>query len=300
MDRRVAAALAAALALVVASWAWLWQESRRAEAEASFGQSATANADVKAVIFGKTAISPSMRGSNGPAAPDIHAEVMQFRSRAASGDAEAAAQLAAAYDQCATFSASPADYARTTETFAALISDPGKRGIYEAHRSFVSEACRGFAQSGTRISPADVVKAVKAAAQMGSLAAEAELYGRQLLKSDQSDYESLLLERVLESNDPEAMLALSSSMGVGADVKFGDRYAGTQAHTYAWQLAACRRGLDCGPRSRLVTGYCVNGGICGGSFEQLLRNQLLPRDEYERVNRLAHIIQRELTHKSVI
>lgn len=291
MRTRFAASAAAVLLAVGAAGVWLAQEG--GEEKRTSQDAVSSQEQVQTETVAPTVPSGRARTSRS-APPDIYSQTVILRARAAGGDVKAAQQLAALYDQCASFASSPSEYVSTTAAIAPLIPEAEKRRVYEIHRNYTAQACRGFAESGTQLSVRDVITSKKAAAQMGSLAAEAELYVAGMLKTEQPDYEALLLERVLASRDPEALFALSNAMGVGANAKFGDRFAGTSSHTYAWQLAACRSGMDCGPRSRLITGYCANGGVCGWSFEELLRNQLLPRDEYERVSRLATIIQKEM------
>lgn len=225
--------------------------------------------------------------------PDLYSEMLQLKSRAATGDADAMRGLATIYDRCFQFSFDPANYARTTDETANNLAG-AMRQTYTEHRSYVAALCKGFADTGTRVSPKAQALALQSAAQLGSLEAEAELFALGLVRPASPDYHAVLLERILASRSPEAALAISSAMGVGADAKFGQEFAGTQAHVFAWQLAACRMGLDCGPRSRLVTGYCVNGGICGHSFQELLRDHLLPRGEYNRVSEIAQSIQKEM------
>ena len=102
------------------------------------------------------------------------------------------------------------------------------------------------------------------AAKAGNLAAEASLFadGQPLMTTP--EYRRGLVERVLDSRDPEAFMALSPAMGQRAS---GDRaleglVAGDQFSELAWRLGACQLGMACGPDSVLMNNFCANGGIC--------------------------------------
>jgi len=87
---------------------------------------------------------------------------------------------------------------------------------------------------------------------------------------------------VRESLDPDAFNALSpASAGGGSLFSFSQPQAPPQFNQLAWQLAACRLGLECGPDSSLMTQYCVNGGICSRDpaqgFEAFVFDAAVPR-----------------------
>ncbi|MGH6753942.1 MAG: hypothetical protein ACREDP_17445, partial [Bradyrhizobium sp.] len=99
-----------------------------------------------------------------------------------------------------------------------------------------------------------------------------------------------LVARVRSSDDPQAYLALSEAMGMSASARpdlFGAA-SGTNYSTYAWQLAACEKGLNCSATGSLMTSYCTNGGMCGqfSDFRDMVFNGLVPRAEAHRINEL--------------
>ncbi|WP_162455113.1 hypothetical protein [Pseudoxanthomonas kalamensis] len=129
------------------------------------------------------------------------------------------------------------------------------------------------------------------AAKQGDLAAQASLLSSQAPISTDSQYIKNLIDDVINSKDPDAYLELSDAMGfqsVGKPEAYG-KFSGGEEYTYAWQLAACRLGLDCSKTGDLMTKYCVNGGICMpySNFEEMLFRGLLPEAERKNVNRIS-------------
>ncbi|EKU25798.1 hypothetical protein XTG29_01169 [Xanthomonas translucens pv. graminis ART-Xtg29] len=132
------------------------------------------------------------------------------------------------------------------------------------------------------------------AARGGNLAAEAALLtlGQPLQSS--AGYKRHLVERVRASGDPDAYLALAPAMGLAAsgDDSLDERIAGTAFTELAWQLAACRLGLDCGPDSELMTRYCANGGICSPDptqdFSSFVYDAAVPRQGTDTMNEMVN------------
>jgi hypothetical protein len=112
------------------------------------------------------------------------------------------------------------------------------------------------------------------------------------------DYRRELVERVQQSQDPEAFLAISPAMGVMAagDDALSGLVAGSQFTQLAWQVAACRLGLACGPNSVLMNSYCANGGICsrdpGQDFESFVFDAAVPRQGVEKMNELISYLRK--------
>ncbi|HBK47467.1 MAG TPA: hypothetical protein DDZ67_13750, partial [Xanthomonadaceae bacterium] len=62
----------------------------------------------------------------------------------------------------------------------------------------------------------------------------------------------------------------------------------------AWQLAACRLGLECGAQSALMTSYCATAGICSqdGSqdFASFVFDAAVPRQGAQRVDEMVNML----------
>lgn len=221
---------------------------------------------------------------------DLYAFARELRAAADAGDAEAAWMVSRIHDYCGVYAMDPRGYALDSSTLASMgLSDvPG----LNAARERVSVGCVGFTAADA-IGRGVILQERQQAAAAGNLAAEAALLAMgEPLKRD-ADYRRGLVERVLNSQDPEAFLAVSSAMGVTAagDDAYRGMVAGDQFSQLAWQVAACRLGLACGPNSMLMTSYCANGGICskdpGQDFESFVYDAAVPRQSEGRMNQLV-------------
>jgi hypothetical protein len=192
---------------------------------------------------------------------NLYRYALQLKAAAEGGDAQASWQLSRVYDYCAGYAVDPAGY-QADDLLVAQDAAPGVRAMLVA-RGRVSQRCTGFSANDGLGAQAVTLQRLRAA-EAGSLAAEAALLAQGKPLEDSPAYRRALVQRVLASRDPEAYLALSPAMGVAAsgDDSYRGYVAGTQTSQLAWQLAACRLGLECGAGSALMTSYCANGGIC--------------------------------------
>lgn len=194
-------------------------------------------------------------------APDLFVYAQRVSALARAGDADAQWMLSRVYDYCAGFAANPTAYGNDTRAIAAL--DVSTAPAMAAARERVSQRCARFLPSDGL--SRDVIQETRMrAALAGSLPAEAALMADGTPLSEDEGYRGDLVRRVQQSNDPQAFFALSSAMGLaasGSESELG-AVSGTWLAEIAWQMAACRLGLDCGPRGNLMTSYCAHGGIC--------------------------------------
>ncbi|MCD9088326.1 hypothetical protein [Stenotrophomonas sp. SY1] len=226
---------------------------------------------------------------------DLFSYARQLRAAAAAGDAEAAWIVSRIYDYCGVYAMDPQGYALDSGTLASMgLKDvPG----LVAARERVGSSCIGFT-AADGLGSALILQQRHDAAVAGNLAAEAALLAMgEPLRKDAA-YRRDLVERVLHSQDPEAFLAISAAMGVAAagDDAYRGFVAGDQFSQLAWQLAACKLGLACGPDSSLMTGYCANGGICSRDpdqdFESFVYDAAVSRQGIERMNQLVDSLRK--------
>lgn len=194
-------------------------------------------------------------------APDLFAYAQHVSTLAHAGNADAQWMLSRVYDYCAGYAANPTAYANDTRAIAAL--DVSTAAPMAAARERVSQRCTRFVPSDGL--NRDVIQETRLRAALdGSLAAEAALLAEGAPLSEKPDYRQDLVQRVRDSGDPQAYYALSTAMGLaasGAEAEVGS-VSGTWLAELAWQMAACRLGLNCGPSGNLMTAYCAHGGIC--------------------------------------
>lgn len=226
---------------------------------------------------------------------DLFDYAAQLRLAADGGDAQAAWTMTRIYDYCGLYASDPQGYALDSTMLSALglQANPGLL----AARQRVGRRCAGFAAAeppGRRV----LLQRRQQAAQAGNLAAEAALLAMGEPLSPQPQYRQELVRRVIQSQDPEAFLALSPAMGAAAagDLALSGTVAGNTLSQLAWQVAACRLGLACGPDSVLMNGYCANGGICsrrpGQDFESFVFDAAVPRQGVEKMNELINSLRR--------
>lgn len=218
---------------------------------------------------------------------DLFAYAQSLEPAARERDADAIWMISRVYEYCSGFATSPAAFDRDTR----VIGEMGMRGsaAMVAARERVSERCARFAPQDELTPRMIVLKRVEAA-EAGSVAAEASLMASGEPLEDTPEYKRELVERVQKSEDPEAYSALAPAMGIAASgkVEYSDKVAGTQFSELAWQLAACRLGMDCTADSALMTSYCANGGICssvpGQDFERFVFDAAVPRQGVDVIN----------------
>lgn len=228
-------------------------------------------------------------------APDLYALSRDLAPAVLAGDGDALWVNSRIHDYCAGYAASPAGYARNTDLLAQL---GGGAGVaLRAARERVAQRCGRFAPIDA-LTMAGVIRQREDAALAGHLAAEASLLAVEAPLDESPEYLRDLVERVQQSGDAEAFAALSPGMGVAASGRsaFAGLVAGTPLAELAWQVAACRRGLDCGPGSTLMTQYCASGGICPTQatqdFETFVHDAAIPRQGAEKLDDMVDTLLR--------
>jgi hypothetical protein len=234
--------------------------------------------------------------------PDLYDLSSRLAPAVARGEPEALWVDSRIQDYCAGFAASPAGYAQDTALLDQL-GLPGANAMSRA-RARVAQRCGRFSPDDG-ITVATILQQRQVAAEAGHLAAEASLAGMGVPLEDTPEYERDLVERVRSSGDPDAYSALSTGMGIAASGRQGmsDQVAGSQFAEFAWQIAACRQGLPCGPESTLMTQYCANGGVCsrdpGQDFQSFVYDAAIPRQGAEHVDAMVDTLIQSVSRQNV-
>jgi hypothetical protein len=290
--------LLAPAVLLAAAWWWHGVSSRPGEAIAG-GDTQLSGQDVRYQVprvraepRRDTAVAtglPLDQRTGLEAGADLYRYAQQLAGRVASGDADAGWLLSRVYDYCAGYALDPAGYQADSQWIARQEST-GMNAMLAA-RARLAARCLGFTPHDG-LSAQHVLGQRIQAAQAGSLAAEAALLAAGQPLDSSTAYKRSLVERVLASRDPEAYLALSPAMGARAsgDDAYRDYIAGDQYAELAWQIAACRLGLNCDAGGTLMTSYCANAGICsqnsGQDFESFVYDAAVPRQGASRMDEL--------------
>ncbi|UNK41979.1 hypothetical protein MNO14_13625 [Luteimonas sp. S4-F44] len=226
---------------------------------------------------------------------DLFALVQRLRPLAETGDAEARWLVSRIHEYCAGYARAPVDYARDTLLLASLPL-PAARPLREA-RARIERRCGRFVADDAP-SFVQLVEQRREAALAGSLPAEAALLSMGAPLADDEDYRRGLVDRVLESADPDAYTALAPAMGEAAagDPALAGRVAGSQNAETAWHNAACSLGLDCSGDGALMTRYCAEGGICAQDesqdFSAFVREASPPQDA-EQIEEMTAELRRD-------
>jgi len=224
---------------------------------------------------------------------DLYGYAQSLSVAARAGDIEANWMLSRVYDYCAAYANDPLGYDVDSRALGRL-SSPGVVAM-QAARERVSHRCTGFGPSDG-LTAQQLARQRTDAALAGNLAAEAALLSQGQPLDPSVTYRRDLVQRVLESRDPEAYLALSTAMGAAAngDDAYRGFVAGDQFAELAWQVAACRLGLDCGPGSALMTSYCANGGICSQDasqdFGSFVLDAAVPRQGARKMDEMINVL----------
>ncbi len=222
---------------------------------------------------------------------DLHDYRQRLQVAADAGDVQARWVASQVDEYCAGYAQDPQAFDADTRAIAGLA---GQAGVAMAQaRARMGSRCSGY-------SPADgvsrdrIVAARRQAARGGQLAAEASLLALGQPLEPSAAYRRALVQRVLDAGDPQAYLALSGALGAAAsgDDTYQDMVAGTSFAELAWQLAACKLGLACGPRSALMTRYCANGGICSRDanqdFPAFVMDAAVPRQGADTIDTMVN------------
>ncbi|SFL29931.1 hypothetical protein SAMN04487938_4059 [Lysobacter sp. cf310] len=222
---------------------------------------------------------------------DLYAYAQELGAAVRAGEPESTWMLSRVLDYCAGYAAAPADYGRDTQAIAGMNLRTSEAMV--AARNRVGQRCARFTPADD-LSYATIQRTRIRAAKAGSLPAEASLLGMDEPLQNDEAYVRDLVDRVRNSLDPEAFFAISPKMGIASSGRrnFYGPIAGTQFSELAWQLAACRLGLDCSPNSVLMTTYCANGGICSQDpnqdFSSFVFDAAVPRQGTEVMNDMVN------------
>jgi len=192
---------------------------------------------------------------------DLFAYAQRLQLQAANGNAEASWMISRVYDYCAIYAMDPGGYKLDNALLTGLGMTASPAMVQARER--VARRCGGFVASDGLGRQLILTQRVQAATA-GNLAAEAALFADGQPLQNSPDYRRGLVERVRESRDPEAFMALAPAMGQRAsgDSALNGLVAGDQYSELAWRLGACELGMACGPDSVLMNNFCANGGIC--------------------------------------
>jgi hypothetical protein len=224
---------------------------------------------------------------------DLFAYAQRLRLQATNGNAEAGWMVSRVYDYCAIYAMDPGGYKLDNALLTGMGMSASAPMVQARER--VARRCAGFVSSDG-LGRSLILTQRMLAARAGNLAAEAALFADGQPLKDSPDYRRDLVERVMESRDPEAFMAISTAMGQRAsgDAALQGLVAGDQFSELAWRLAACELGMACGPDSVLMNNFCANGGICsqdgGQDFSTFVYDAAVSRQGAGKMKTLVELL----------
>ncbi|WP_234706282.1 hypothetical protein [Xanthomonas citri] len=222
-------------------------------------------------------------------AAEINRTFHDTKNRAEAGDPAAQRQLAEMYERCSIYSISRENFAGTLDQFAKLKKENAVR--YDSIKKRVSHYCNEI--DGGNLIPTSAYELWYAeAAKRGDIIAKLKIASGAAMRPEA--YKGLV-EETLKSKDPEAIFAvdemLASSKGSSELGDYGPDEGGNYSE-FAWAVAGCRAGADCGPGSYRMDLMCINFGVCDASnYEDAIRKNFVPTGQLKVLDKNVERIQ---------
>jgi hypothetical protein len=230
---------------------------------------------------------------------DLFDLVQELRGAADSGDVEAKTIIADSLYECVSMAQSPDS--RYMGAQQAEKKSPELKGYVDGLIATDKQRCGRFVKADIGGANAQSIVSMYAnAADSGSAKALAMELQYSNIDSMPDATLAADIQRIIASGDPDAIGALSNLMGGRAEDRpaaFGPM-SGQEIQQYAWLLAACQMGMNCGPDSSLVREYCLNAGSCGfTSIDQIVSSNYLTPTDYSSAVVKSHQIIKTLNRE---
>lgn len=207
------------------------------------------------------------------------AAFQDLKSRAEGGERIAQRMLADTYATCFSARLTGEEVARGEVPAVLSVSTP--ESVAVALQIVAKRIADCQAVGGGNLFPY-IDRLYAEAARNGDLLAQMAVINRSGETPDPS--ESIrLVQRVIASNDPVAAFNMGQLILGGRPrtnkLKY-DKVLEGPVSSVAWEITACRMGLDCGPGSTVMEDACLFSGICTHqAYEEHARSCSLPPSE---------------------
>lgn len=215
-----------------------------------------------------------------------------IKGRAESGDAIAQRHLSEIYEDCMFYSFNPEKHFLGMDQLSNLKpeSKPYLQKIKVQMREFCSTVDNGQAI------PVEAYKLWRErSAQAGDLTSKIRIRSHPDNTPSATELQ-LFFEEVSQTGDPSAMFefgSLAASNEEWTGVKGNEALYGQYAE-YAWQIAACRRGLNCSGDSRLMRNLCIGTMMCQhNNYEDFLFTEMVPQGARKEIEKRVLIINKD-------
>lgn len=274
--RRVVITLLAVVAAAAVAY-FLWARYHRITAISYAAPAIAAPAPPQ----GQWPVVPLAPVAAGPAAPKVVSEHLlafeALKEQARQGDPVAQRKLAQAYQGCAEVNLPRRQFQANLELRSKYIDAPKERARLIQVALAREEACR-WLDEGATVSPDVPDHWFLQATAQGDLVARLR-YQMNRFGRPGKTASTELLQKVLASNDPEAVFTLGLMIPIGGwetgnprqDEVLSGELAG-----FAWNIVGCRMGYACEPFGAYMDEVCLSmNGCTADGFEEYIRSNMV-------------------------
>lgn len=262
----------AAVAVITGFSAWKYWPAPAVSTEAAFDHAARPLPAEPRLVLPVVALEPA-------ALEEKVAAFRDLKSRAERGERVAQRELADIYATCFSARLTGEEVARGEVPAVLSVSTPESVAVVLQIVAKRIADCQ--AVGGGNLFPS-IDKLYAEAARNGDLLAQMAVINRSGQTPGPAE-SILLVQRVIASNDPVAAFNMGQLILGGRPrtnkLKY-DKVLEGPVSSVAWEIAACRMGLDCGAGSTVMDDACLFSGICmNQTYEEYARSCSLPPSE---------------------
>lgn len=222
---------------------------------------------------------------------------VDVKSRAEAGDLAAQRQLSEMYEDCMFYSIGSERYLNGLDQLYNVKPRPKSKPFLEKIKAQTRNFCDTV--DGGQVIPPEAYKLwLKQSADNGDLISSIRINTRSANEVSATEFESYL-DKVSKSANPIAMFEFATMVGMRHQESSNEKYNPVLYGEYAqhaWEIAACRNGMDCSNNSRLMRQVCTSFMICHyANYEQFLYSEMLPQGAKEEIERRISLINSEIT-----
>ena len=212
------------------------------------------------------------------------------KSRAEQGDAEAQWYLSEMYGYCFSYNMKREGVLDHFDHIQR--SKPKAKNHIKRILSDLAERCPTV-EGGQPIPNEAITLWMEQSAKHGNLIAQL----RQATLADNVEPQTLLayVDQVKKSNSPRAVFEMGTLSRLiephWKDEKTAIAFSKGKYATHAWELAACRSGLDCSQSSSIMYWACFQGGCGYDNYEQYVMNELVTPAGRRQLEESIQLIQ---------
>ncbi len=222
----------------------------------------------------------------------IRPSFAEVKIRAERGDPLAQRELYEIYDECFAYSLSPQNIDAQVERLATQI--PRYEPELERIRNHLASFCQTV-DGGKPITVEAFNFWLEKSAENGDLAAQLELASRTATQKTTTEAQAFV-QRLSDTKNPAAVFAMGEYLSSGVNGESPEEEFSALITTpnvgYAWKIAACRSGYDCGRGSAMMNNACIISGDCGHlNLESMILDQAIPPGQRKNIEVLISLIQ---------